>query len=55
MYYTVTIYYGADVDEEIVVGSDTFSVDTQELLAFITFITTRVAYLHSFNVEVKYY
>ena len=55
MYYTVTIYYNSEVDEEVVVDSDTFSIDMKELLAFIAFITTRVAYLHSFNVECKYY
>lgn len=54
MYYVITIYYNSEVDEEVVVDSDTFSVDMNELLSFITFITTRVAYLHSFNVSVKH-
>lgn len=44
MYYEVTIYYNAEVD------SDIFSVDKDELLSFITFITTRINNLHSFNV-----
>jgi hypothetical protein len=47
MYYEVTIYYKAEVD------SDIFSVDKDELLSFITFITTRINNLHSFNVVVK--
>ena len=47
MWYEVTIYYNAEVD------SDIFSVDKDELLSFITFITTRINNLHSFNVVVK--
>ncbi|MFA7030338.1 MAG: hypothetical protein WC179_08695 [Candidatus Cloacimonadaceae bacterium] len=47
MWYEVTIYYNAEVD------SDIFSVDKDELLSFITFITTRINNLYSFNVVVK--
>lgn len=48
MYYEITIYYNTEVD------SDIFSVDKDELLSFITFITTRINNLHSFNVVLKY-
>ena len=48
MYYEITIYYNAEVD------SDIFSVDKDELLSFITFITTRVYNFHSFNVVVRH-
>jgi hypothetical protein len=48
MYYEVTIYYKAEVD------SDIFSVDKDELMAFINFLTTRINNLHSFTILLKY-
>lgn len=53
MFYVITIYFFAD-DEEVAVHSDTFKIDEGELLRFVSFLTTRINRLHSFNIEVKY-
>lgn len=48
MYYEITIYYNAEVEPDV------FSIDKDELMSFITFITTRINNLHSFTVVLKY-